>query len=313
MIGADRSLLSYLDAPVVIGDPEGRLVFVNPAFAARFGMSGDDVRGRLLAELFEGGAREAVLRAVAAVCEYGESVRFRMREQNVGFAALASPIVADGARVGVVILFKEEVEGGERLMALHREMRDALDQLSRGLERIQDQSKSREQRVLAAEARRATARLRRACDELGGMASGQGGAVGERFDPAELLRDLAARVRRASSERPTRVAVLAPASLPPLRADLSRLENALMRFLRSRIEDGGVLTLGGRVVGTADRPSVLLSVIERAESGAAAEPPSPLFQEEIAALGGIVHGTADPVLGRATLICFATEPAVAAE
>jgi hypothetical protein len=192
-------------------------------------------------------------------------------------------------------------------------MRDALDQLARGLERIQDQSKNREQRVLANEARRATARLRRACDELGAMASGQGGAAGERFDPAELLRDLAARLRRTKTERPTRVAVLAPASLPPLRTDLTKLESALMRFLRSRVEDGGVLTLGGRVVGTADRPSVLLSVIERAESGAAAAPPSPVFQEEIAALGGVVHGTADPVLGRATLICFQTEAAVAAE
>ena len=41
---AERSLLSFLDAPVVVGDPEGRAVYVNPAFEARFGQGGR--RGR---------------------------------------------------------------------------------------------------------------------------------------------------------------------------------------------------------------------------------------------------------------------------
>ena len=141
MTGVEQSLLSFLDAAVIIGDPDGRAVYVNPAFESRFGIAADAVHDRTLAELFEGGGREAVLNAVAEVCEYGESVRFRVRERGVGFAAVASPIVAEDARVGVVILLKEEVEGIERLLSLHREIQDPLDELANCLELLLEQTR----------------------------------------------------------------------------------------------------------------------------------------------------------------------------
>ena len=103
------SLLSFLDAPVVVGDPDGRAAYVNPAFETRFSASAEAVTGEPLASLFEGGVREAVLRAVAKVCEKGTSVRLRVRHAGVGYSGVASPIVAEDARVGVVILLKEEV------------------------------------------------------------------------------------------------------------------------------------------------------------------------------------------------------------
>ena len=56
MNGAE-SLLSYLDAPIVVGDPEGRAVYVNPAFEQRFPRAGAQALGLPLAELFDGGAR----------------------------------------------------------------------------------------------------------------------------------------------------------------------------------------------------------------------------------------------------------------
>ena len=69
MNGAE-SLLSYLDAPIVVGDPDGRAVYVNPAFEERFPRAGKSALGLPLAELFDGGAREAVLRGVVTACEY---------------------------------------------------------------------------------------------------------------------------------------------------------------------------------------------------------------------------------------------------
>lgn len=30
------SLLNFLDAPIVVGDPEGRVIYVNPAFERAF-------------------------------------------------------------------------------------------------------------------------------------------------------------------------------------------------------------------------------------------------------------------------------------
>ena len=58
---------------------------MNPAFEAAFERT---ALGVPLAELFEGGAREAVLRAVVSACDKGESVRFRMREGDVGYSAV---------------------------------------------------------------------------------------------------------------------------------------------------------------------------------------------------------------------------------
>ena len=91
MTGVEQSLLSFLDAPVIVGDPDGRVVYANPAFESRFGITAEAARGRSLAELFEGGGREAVLHAVAEVYEYGESFRFRVRERGVGFASSLPP------------------------------------------------------------------------------------------------------------------------------------------------------------------------------------------------------------------------------
>jgi PAS domain-containing protein len=94
------SLLSFLEAPVLVGDPDGRAAYVNPAFEARFGVTAEGVTGQPLAVLFDGGLREAMLRAVAEACERGTTARFHLRHAGVGYAAVASPIVAEDARVG---------------------------------------------------------------------------------------------------------------------------------------------------------------------------------------------------------------------
>lgn len=134
MTGAERSLLSYLEVPVLVGDPQGRTVYLNPAFEERFELDAEACRGAPLAQLFQGGGREAVLGAVAAVLERWRSVRFPLRERGLAFTATASPIIAEGRNVGVVILLKEEVEGIERLFHLHRMLEAAVEELGSRLE-----------------------------------------------------------------------------------------------------------------------------------------------------------------------------------
>jgi len=132
------SLLDFLDAPVVIGDPDSRAVYVNPAFERCSGIDAEAARGRPLAGLFEGGAREAVLRAVAAVFDVGEAVRFRLRMNGVGYAALASSIRSNEKGVGVLILLSEELESESRVLALHREIHEPLDEITRCLAELSE-------------------------------------------------------------------------------------------------------------------------------------------------------------------------------
>jgi PAS domain S-box-containing protein len=310
--GAEQSLLSFLDAPVIVGDPEGSAVYVNPAFQSRFGITAEEARGRSLAELFEGGGREAVLHAVAEVCEHGESLRFRLRERGVGFAAVASPIVAKDARVGVVILLKEEVEGIERLLALHREIQDPIDELAHTLELLLEQTGGRRDvryRGLVEGSLRALTRLQKWSDELRAVLSGAPSPVqrGQSFDPAQVVRRVAERVAGRIEEAGIAVELLAARSLPAVRGDEARLESVLIRIVEDRLEQDrppSALFIGARASGTGAAAAVMVSVTEHWANGGcsttASEPP--VVKESVAALAGELHTTIDPRLGRTTLL-----------
>jgi len=320
VIGAEQSLLSFLDAPVVVGDPDGTAVYVNPAFEARFDVTSASTQGLPLSELFEGGGREAVLRAVAQVLSHGDSVRFRVRERAVGFAAVASPIVAQESRVGVVILLKEEMEGGERLMAIHREIADPVDELQGLLDALLEQTGGRraaQYRAGVEDGLRALARVRKWVDELGASLAGRGGDGGEVWDPAAILQVVA----RRFTERPdlqSDVQVLVPAQLPTARGDGAKLEALLLRLLQDRLDQSPPpqgLTLGSRIVGRAETRCVLVSVTEHFRQGGyvPSAPQTPLLAEVLGGCGGALHTTSDPALGRVTLMCFpAPEEAPAA-
>ncbi len=309
----ERSLLSFLDAPVVVGDPEGRAVYVNPAFEARFGVASDGAAGQPLAELFSGGGREAVLRAVALVCERGESVRFPVRERGAGFSAVVSPIVAEEARVGVVILLREEMEGVERLLAIQREIADPLDELDATLQGLHEQTGGRRNQRYRADVEdglRALARLRKWTDELRATLGGRTDAAARAasFEPAQLVRAVARRLRARAGAIATDIAFLAPATLPRARGDAAKLEAVVFRLLEERLSGGTPpesVTLGARLIGRGPEATVMLALAERFGAGT---PPlgkePPLVREVVEASGGALHVASDPVLGRATVLRF---------
>jgi nitrogen-specific signal transduction histidine kinase len=313
--GVEQSLLCFLDAPVIVGDPEGHAVYLNPAFQARFGVAAESAPGRSLAEYFGGGSREAVLRAVAEVCERGESVRFRLRERGVGFAAVASPIVAEDASVGVVILLKEELENLERLLSLHREIQEPIDELSHTLELLLEQTGGRRAaryRGLVEDSLRALTRLSKWSDEIRALLSGTPAPVPEarRFDPAEVVRRVASRTGRRVGQAETTVELLAARSLPAVPGDEARLESLLMKLVDHRLSEAplpSTIFIGARAIGTDRGPAVLVSVTEHwkngGDTGTCSEPP--VVQESAAALGALLHTTVDPQLGRTTLLLLA--------
>lgn len=252
MIGAERSLLSFLDAPVVVGDPDGCCVYANPAFSSRFREQSGASTGLPLGALFGGGAREAVLRAVAEVCKHGRSERFRLREAGVGYTAVASPIEAEDTRVGVVILLTQEVEGSERLMAILRETRDPLEEIQANLDGLLEQTggrRSLRHRAELEESLHSLARLRKWIDELDAAVCGRGPVETGTWQPADVLRHLAGRVEADLAPRTTQFDLLIPATLPPARGDGPKLEAVLLRMLRDRFDSDPapeVVTLGAR-------------------------------------------------------------------
>jgi nitrogen-specific signal transduction histidine kinase len=309
------SLLTFLDAPVVVGDPDGRTAYVNPAFAARFGVAGEDATGQPLSALFEGGVREAVLRAVVECCEQGRSVRFRVRHGGVGYAAVASPITAESARVGVVILLAESSAVEERLLGLQREISEPVGELRRVLDELLDQTGGRRDeryRTLLEDGNRALARVQKWCDELAALAAGQPAtAAGSdaSFDVVRLLQEVTARVRTEFATRGAELEVLAPSRLPRVRGDGTRVERALVRLLRDRLSEAGespTITLAARPVGRGEARSIVISVSDnpaaRGAPAAVAQPIPSGVLEIVQALGGEIRTSADPLLGRTTAI-----------
>jgi nitrogen-specific signal transduction histidine kinase len=170
-----RSLLDYLDAPVLVGDPDGRVVHLNPAFERRFDVSLADARGGLVAAVFEGGARESMLCAVAGICSGKSSVRFQVREEGCGYSATASPISADSDRVGVMILFSDEINSDRQVLDCTRELRASIDELGRCFSGVAEQSRragDSGERVLLEDAGKALEALQKSSDELQSLLSG---------------------------------------------------------------------------------------------------------------------------------------------
>lgn len=162
--------MDFVDAPVLVGDPEGRAVYVNPAFERDFKASKESITGVPLASLFEGGSRELVLAAVAGVCRGSSCERFRLREGGRGFEAMASPVEVDEGRVGVVILlFEEANEDAQR--ALRREILEPLDELTACLVAFSTQTGDRRDqkyRIMIAEGLRAIERIRKSAETVAG-------------------------------------------------------------------------------------------------------------------------------------------------
>ena len=317
------SLLSFLDAPVVVGDPEGRAAYANPAFEARFGVAAQSITGEPLASLFDGGLREAILRAVAEACEQGATVRFHLRHAGVGYNAVASPIVADDARVGVVIVLVENSITDERLMAIQREVQEPLDDLMVALEQLLEQTGGRRAaryRHLVEDGVRALDRLRKWSADLhrlvaggAGLAGGQGVAGGTRrsrvFDPARPVAGAVAVVRPAAVSASVALELRCPASLPPVAGDGSRLEQALIELLRQRLarpEGLARLRIGARAVHREGVDFVVVALVDersgRASREHLAEPEPPGARRAVEELGGELRTTVDAVVGRTTAI-----------
>lgn len=312
MSGESRSLLAFLAVPVLVADPEGRAVYANPCFETRFGVAPGGAHGLPLARLFEGGAREQVLQAVATVCEQAQLVRLKLRQGEAGYTVVVSPVIADRVRVGAMLVLCDEPLGEERLLAFHRAIQDPLADLARSLDALLEQTggrRSERHRVAIEDGLRALERVRKWSDELAAAARAAPAAEAEeRFDPAQAAREASARYQREDAAVDVPLDVLLPAGLPRVRGDGARFTDALLQLLRRRLGASprpASLTLAAKSVGRGAEAVVLISVTDvpalgQAVPSASPDDVPPSVREVVGRQGGALHTTADPIAGRTT-------------
>ncbi|MCR9097336.1 MAG: PAS domain-containing protein [bacterium] len=315
-MGAEEiSLLGHLDAPILVGDPEGCVVYANPSFRDRFcQMSGDPV-GEPLAMVFGGGAREVVLTATAQVLQRGQPSRLQIREGGHAYTGLCSPIEAEDDRVGVVMVMLEEHSNEEHLTSLADELgeplSDALQAMSALNAELDGRLNDRQQQLMLSgihQMETAQKWLRELSMALRGGKAQQG-----RFDVSSSILRVTERI---SQEIPSSVDldVLMPPNLPRVSGATVVFERLLSQLVRQRIDESRPeqpITILARTIG-GDRPSgVLVSVVDVPEPdrrGPTGHPPESV-QQGLGQMGGEAVCVEDGSLGRVTSMRLAVASA----
>ncbi len=308
------SLLTFLDAPIVVGDPQSYVTYLNPAFERRFDVDAEESLGQPIATLFNGGMRESVLTAVVRSCAEGQTTRFRVRYDGTGFHAVTSPIVANGTNIGVVILLAESAAADERCLALQRDFEEPLGEVARVLDDLLEQTggkRAQRFRTLVEDAMRALERAKKTNAELQAvLADAAGEAADARdatLDPSRVIQDAAARVRELFASSKVELEILLSGQLPTARGDAARLEKALFLLLDSRARnaiESDTVTIASRTVGRGDAASVVISVVDSPRDDQTEPNPDSDRQasELVRAFGGEFRTTSDSFAGRTTSI-----------
>lgn len=300
------SLLGFVDTPILVGDPDGCIVYANPSFRRYFGVDGDELIGQPLAMVFSGGAREVVLSVTASVLAGGEPARVRLREDGLGFTGLASPIEAEDDRVGVIMVLLEEDSKDDGFSRLIDDASLPLQASFKKLEALSTPILARvpeAQREAYTEALAGLEDARNALRELQLVARG-GRAKQNRFDLSNSVQRVADRVTRDADDE-LDLEVILPPNLPRVEGMGASFERILINLVQQRIEEskaGHPLTILARESDEANRASVLVSLVDvpdpalRTGSG---RPPEAL-QQGIENMGGETICVEDSMLGRVT-------------
>jgi nitrogen-specific signal transduction histidine kinase len=305
------SLLGHLDTPILVGDPEGHVVYANPSFRKRFCPTGEDPTGSALASVFGGGAREAVLKVTAEVLKRGQAARLQIREGGVGYLGLASPIEAEDDRVGVVMVMLEEQSNEDHLSGLAEELADPIGDALRGLSRVLEvpsSSLTDEQRGTLERGLQSLETAQKWLREL--QLAIRGGKVQQgRFDVAASILRTAERLR-GEVEGELVLEVLMPPNLPRVAGTASVFERALLQLMRRRLAEavpGKPLTLLARGLAGDPTRGVIVSVADvpiAEKRGGTGHPPEAV-QQAIQSMGGEVVCVEDSILGRVTSLRLA--------
>ncbi|MCP4905532.1 MAG: PAS domain-containing protein [bacterium] len=305
------SLLGFVQTPILVGDPDGCIVYANPSFCDIFcGLEGDPV-GQPLAMVFGGGAREAVLAATAEVLQRGKAARMQIREGGSAFTGLCSPIEAEDDRVGVVMVLLEEESDEEHLTGLADEIAEPIAVAIQAMHGLSDQLRGsllEEQLELLDRGLHSIETAQKWMRELSAAIRG-GKTQPGRFDVANSILRVSERISQESCD-PIDFEVLMPPNLPRVAGTTVVFERLLTQLIRQRIEEsreGQPLTLLARTIGENQAKSVLVSVVDvpgakrRGETGL---PPDNL-QQGIRQMGGEAICVEDSTLGRVTAVRLA--------
>ena len=246
----------------------------------------------------------------------GVSRRFHIRQAQVGYAGVASPIQVKGDHIGVIVLLNPALEQAERVLEMQREIGDPLGEITAALDVVLEQTGGRRAaryRYVVEAARHAAARATEWSEQLRRLVTEQeepGTAARGAFDPSTVVRSVVQATAAEAAKREIRLELHSNNALPPVRGDRLQFEPVLIRTVRERLAQTPrprTVVLSARAVGRDGEQHIVMALTERSELGGYAQaPPTPtLLGEVVSAMGGVMGVMPDATLGITLLMRFA--------
>jgi two-component system phosphate regulon sensor histidine kinase PhoR len=260
------AVLDQLTDGVIIADPDGRAVQVNPAAARFFGLSGD-ATGKSVAEILR---HHQLIEAWQRARQTGE-LQAESLELPVSRQYVQLVVIADQHAPGGTLLLVQDLTQVRRLETVRRDfVSNVSHELRTPLASLRALTETLQEGALddPPAARRFLERMEAEVDaltqmtnellELSRIESGQVPLALSTIQPRELLTSAVERMRAQAQRANLSLSVECPADLPSIRADGPRLEQVLVNLLHNAIK---FTTLGGVTASAQqDGESVIFAV-----------------------------------------------------
>jgi signal transduction histidine kinase len=105
-----RTVLAFLDEPVLITDPKGVLVYLNPRGEVDFGIEMRLAVGRSINEVLPDGIAKSLIKGLGRMEKNSAALRFSITESTQKYSAHLSPILKEQKLTGVVIFLRPELD-----------------------------------------------------------------------------------------------------------------------------------------------------------------------------------------------------------
>ena len=106
----NRTVLAYLDEPVLITDPKGVLVYLNPRGEVDFGIEMRIAIGRSINEVLPDAIAKSLLQGLGRMEKNSAALRFPITESAQKYSAHLNPILKEQRLTGVIIFLRPELD-----------------------------------------------------------------------------------------------------------------------------------------------------------------------------------------------------------
>ncbi len=283
MLNKMKTVLTYLETPIIIGDTNNKLLYLNPAGEEIFRRKVMELVGKEVKELFSSDNWEKVLEAITQVRKENIPSRIDIEEASRYFKTSISLITGDdGGFIGYVIGLLDITRDKEADQAkanftsmiihqLHSPLLDIVNTFSELKNKALPELKE-EAGELIEEGLQSSQRVMRLVDDLLAFSEAQPGKLKikqEKLDISQIIKNSVSGMEPFAEREGVALEWTVSANLPKMSGDQEKITYALISLLSfslDRTPVKGIITVSGKSSKEKDgRQSLIVTVSDTGE------------------------------------------------